>query len=256
MNSILNKIVKKKRNDLDLQILKVPVIEINTKTPYKSRFAESITKSKYVAIIAEIKLASPAHPSLGDSSKILLRAKKYETGGANAISFITEKYCFKSDTSYIPKLKAITKLPILQKDFVIDEYQIHEARSLGSDAILLIARLVNPEKLRNFVSLAQKLGVEPVVEINDETDLKAALKTTARCIAVNSRDLRTFQIDLDRACELVKQIPNTYVRLGFSGINNSDDVHKYASSGAKGILVGTSLMQAKDIAAQLKELIK
>ncbi|MBI2430920.1 MAG: indole-3-glycerol-phosphate synthase [Candidatus Levybacteria bacterium] len=202
---------------------------------------------KGFAIIAEIKFASPTNPNLGSPEDLLDRAKEYEKAGADAISIITKKAFFRGDIRFVSEVKKVVKIPILQKDFVIDERQIYEAKKAGADALLLIARIVSKEQLKAFVLLAQKLGIEPVVEVFDEKDLKKAVATKARFIAVNARDLETFAVDVDGACKLIEKIPNKFIKLGFSGIQSRAEVEKYIKAGAKGVLVGTALMKAKNI---------
>lgn len=237
MHNILLQIIKKKQQD------------VNSQKRFKDRFTNKILKPNYpkMAIIAEIKLASPTMPSLGKASDIFKRAILYEKANVDAISFITEKHYFKGSTDFISKLKTKVNIPILQKDFVIDKYQIYEAKIIGSDAILLIARLVSKNVLKSFVSLCQQIGIEPVVEINNQHDLEKAIDTTASFIAVNARDLQTFAIDINKACSLMKEIPDKFIKLGFSGIQSSDDIKQYKKAGAKGVLIGTSLMRATNI---------
>ncbi|MBU4016953.1 indole-3-glycerol phosphate synthase TrpC [Patescibacteria group bacterium] len=248
-----------------------------------------------IAVIAEVKFASPSmedidlsirpHPdtlprsgrgqalkgeenelSIFDMSKDLVkRVKEYESAGAEAISIITEQHFFKGDPSFVTIVKNAVALPILQKDFVIDEYQIYEARlrpdfaevtsgrqgfggqACGADALLLIARIVDKKTLRHFVDVCFEEGIEPVVEIFSEEDLEKAAATKTRFVAVNSRDLDTFEVDVEKACELMKKIPERFIRLGFSGIQSAVEVQNYKNAGAKGVLVGTALMRTKKI---------
>ena len=239
MHKILKQIVEKKQEYLNG--LK------------RSRFL-NLPENK-MAIIAEIKLASLTVPYLGSEKDIVKRAVDYKQAGADAISIITEKHFFKGSPDFIPRLKAKTDLPILQKDFVIDPYQIYEAKIIGADALLLIAKIINKKTLINFVALCQKIGIEPVVEINDESDLKKALGTSTKIIAINARNLNTFIVDIDQACQLIKKIPDRFTKLAFSGIKSSIEVKKYQQAGAKGVLVGTSLMKAKNIKQFIKNLI-
>lgn len=239
MNNILLRIIEKKREDLQTHI--------NT-------FLRPIEGE--VKIIAEIKLASPTVSYLGSEKDIVKRAIAYEGAGASALSVITEKYFFKGKIDFIPLLKQKVSLPILQKDFVIDPYQIYEAKIYGSSAILLIARLVSKKRLKQFVTLAKKIGIEPVVEINSERDLQKTLSTDTAYIAVNARDLTTFIVDIDRACRLMKKIPATFIKLGFSGIHSVSEVKKYKNAGAQIVLVGTSLMKAKNIKEYIHKLKK
>jgi indole-3-glycerol phosphate synthase len=257
MHNILLEIIEKKRTDLAEQKVKTPLADLQKHIKEKtgeSNFYAAMTKRTTIALIAEIKLASPTIPNLGSETEIFQRAAIYETAGADAISFITEKHYFKGDPGYIHKLKSTVSIPVLQKDFVIDHYQIYEAASIGSDALLLIARLVDGETLQSFVTCAQSLGIEPVVEINNKEDLDKAVQTTTRIIAVNARDLSTFSIDIKNACKLLEQIPDTYTKLGFSGIKTNQEVMQYKAAGANGVLVGTNLMRANNISEYMQQL--
>lgn len=259
MHSILLDIIEKKKNDLaeqksvfPLDVLKKNVAEQKSVSAFKDAFAHRNRLD--TAIIAEIKLASPTIVSLGSEGDIMQRAIAYEQAGADAISFITERHYFKGNTTFIPELKTKVTIPILQKDFVIDPYQIYEAKMIRSDAILLIARLVNKDALKDFVAISQDIGIEPVVEINDEGDLEKALDTNTSFIAVNARDLRTFTMDVSQACALLKKIPKKYITLGFSGIQSLAEIIMYRGAGAQGVLVGTSLMKADNIDSFIKSL--
>ncbi len=237
MNTILLDIIEKKREDLKAR---------------KSAFLKP--KKDELLIIAEIKLASPTIPFLGSEKDMTKRAREYENAGASAISVITEKHYFKGSVDFIPLLKKEVSLPILQKDFVIDAEQIYEAKIKDSSAILLIARLVSKKVLKEFVSLAKKIGIEPIVEINNGSDLQKAIATNTSYVAVNARDLATFEVDVDKACMLMKKIPHRFIKLGFSGIHSAIEVQKYKNAGAQIVLIGTSLMKTDDIGRFIKAL--
>lgn len=240
MNDMILKILEANKSDLEKRKKDLP-LEKSKSGDF--RFIEAF---KEFGIIAEIKLKSPSAGVLADKSKVLELAREYKEGGANAISIITEKYFFDGDINFILKVKDSISLPILQKDFVVDSYQILESKKFGADGLLLIAKIVSEDDLIKFVDLCFEVGIEPVVEINDDEDLKKALKTKTRIVAVNARNLDTFKIDLDKACELIEKIPSEYLKLGFSGVNSRDEVEKYRSSGARGVLVGTKLMKAEN----------
>ncbi|MBI5122550.1 bifunctional indole-3-glycerol phosphate synthase/phosphoribosylanthranilate isomerase [Candidatus Roizmanbacteria bacterium] len=251
MHNILLKIIEKKKQDL---VLMKPNLNIKifkqSKKKLKlqnNKFRNSIAGAKKIALIGEIKFASPTSSLLGSKAELLSRAKKYEESGVDAISIITEQHYFKADIEFVTQVKKHVDLPVLQKDFVIDAAQIYEAKQIGSDALLLIARLLDLETLKIFVSLCQDLGIEPVVEINSEEDLKKAIVTAAKIIAVNARDLETFVVDVTAACELLNKIPNQFIRLGFSGVVFEKEVLQYKKAGVRGVLVGTSLMKTKNI---------
>lgn len=243
MNKALKNILENIKKDLKVK-----------KTP--GSFSKNLLNPKMgnIAVIAEIKLASPTEKNLGAPEEILQRAAEYEKYGADAISFITEKSIFKGDIKYISQIKSKVNLPVLQKDFVIGPYQIYEAKINGSDALLLIAKILPQKKLIEFVNLCLKIGLEPVVEVNDGGDLKKALEAQTKIIAVNARNLYTLKVDVDYACKLIEQIPDKYIRLGFSGVNNKIEVEKYRKAGVDGVLVGTNLMKAGNIKEFLKRL--
>lgn len=208
-----------------------------------------------IGLIAEVKLASPTEGQLGKEADLLNRLLAYQNAGADAVSIITESRIFKGSLESVVTVKrSILDLPILQKDFVIDNFQIEESRRLGADALLLIARIVDKDKLGRLVKLCKDEGIEPVVEIHNSEDLIKAIKSETDIIAVNARDLDTFTVDVDRACKLMKSIPEKFIKLGFSGIHCRAEVEKYKKAGANAILVGTELMRANDIDRLIKEL--
>lgn len=244
--NFLEKIVRQKRLELIQENKNTQKIDMSPNQGNKS-FFDVISNGEKIKLIAEIKFASPTNSHLGSHDELLERAKQYELGGADAISIITENHFFKGDISFVSKIKKNVSLPVLQKDFVIDTVQIYEAKEAGSDALLLIARLVDVKQLQKFVSLCRSLGIEPVVEINNEEDLEKAVNTETNIIAVNARDLDTFAIDVVSACMLIEKIPDQYIKLGFSGVKSEKEVLLYKKSGVDGILVGTSLMKSKNI---------
>lgn len=213
-----------------------------------------VFKKGHLNIIAEVKLASPSEGKLGQEKEMASRVKEYEKAGAVAISVVTEKHFFKGDPKLVGEIKKISSLPVLQKDFILDESQIYQQFLDGADAILLIVRILSKEKLQELVKTTIKLGLEPVVEINSQADLVKALSTTTKIIAVNARDLDSFKVDVDKACELLKKVPNRFIKLGFSGVMGKTEVNKYQKAEADGILIGTSLMKSGNINKFLEDL--
>ncbi len=204
-------------------------------------------KKGSIAIIAEIKLASPTEKFLGKPDDIQRRAREYELAKVDCISIVTEKHFFAGDPKYVKEIKDVVSLPVLQKDFILDPDQVYEAKNGYADAVLLIAKILSKEGLIKLVNLAIEIGIEPVVEINSEDDLKKAQASKTRIIAVNARDLDTFEISIHKACELLRIVPTSYIKLGFSGISQKSDVEKYKRNGAKAVLIGTSLMKTENI---------
>lgn len=211
-------------------------------------------KKSRPAIIGEIKLSSPSGGILGKRKDIEKKIKDYEKSGINAISVVVDQKFFGGDISLIPKIKSITSLPVLCKDFIIDPIQIQEAKEAGAHAILLIVKIVSFKKLQELINTCSLLHIEPVVEVNSKKELDIALRTKVRCIAVNARNLVTFKVDLHKACLLGKQIPKDRIFLGFSGVHSASDVKEYTDAGAKAILIGTYLMKSKNTSEALRSL--
>lgn len=249
MHRKLQEIIRTTKEDLLNRKKENPVVVV--KSGSVRPFAKAVRKG-FLSIIAEVKLASPSEKKLGDEKAITKRVKEYEKGGADAISVVTEKHFFKGNPQFVVKIKKAVSLPVLQKDFILDSYQLHEAKNAGADAVLLIARIVSKQELVNLVEEAQKLGLEPVVEVCSRADLNKALSTGTGIIAVNARDLDTFKVDVDKACKLLKQIPDQYIKLGFSGVLSKKEADKYRAAGANAILIGTGLMKTKDITAFIR----
>ena len=178
MHNILKKIIEKKQSDLKF-------LEKHT-NPFLQLFSYP---QEDIRLIGEIKIASPTEKSLGDSTTLIQRAIEYERSEIDALSVITEKHYFKGNTQFIPQIKEKVSIPILQKDFVIDSYQIYESKFLGADALLLIVRFLDVKTLKQFVNLCKQLGIEPVVEIHNEEDLKKSVQINTSIIAVNARNL-------------------------------------------------------------------
>lgn len=220
-------------------------------------FKERILNPKIgdIGLIAEIKLVSPIEGKLGEETDIPNRLKNYQNAGADAVSIITEKKIFQGHPDLVSAIKSSTiNLPILQKDFIINEFQIEESRKIGADALLLIAGIVSGGVLKRFVSLCKEKGLEPVVEICSQDDLAKAVKSETDIIAVNARDLDTFEVNVNRACKILRKVPEKFIRLGFSGIHSRAEVAKYKQAGVKAVLVGTELMKTDDISKKIKEL--
>lgn len=243
MQNILGKIIKNKLKE---------VVEKKK----KRNFIDAIKNSKLgdISIVPEIKLASPTEGRLGENKDIIDRAMMYEESDSDAVSVVVDNKHFGGKLEFIKQIKEVVSLPILAKDFVIDLYQIYEMRIFGADAVLLITKIVSRDKLRQFVSLCFDIGLEPVVEVQNEKELDMAMRTNTRLIAVNARDLSTFEINIDRACTLIKHIPGKFTALGLSGVSKRRDIEKYKKAGAKGVLVGTSLMRSNNVKGFLMSL--
>ena len=244
--SILLKIIESKRKTVNFKKEKIK-LPLTIQKSDRS-FKDSISKKDKINLIAEIK---PASPSEGDikSPKISVshRARIYENEGASAISILTDKEFFKGSLNNLSSAREATKkIPLLCKDFIIDEYQIREARLAGADAILLIAAILNKEQIDEFIRIAKQYDMDALCEVHNQKELDKVLSTKAEIIGINNRDLNTFSVDLNTTASLINQIPNDIITVSESGIHTKTDIEKIPKR-TNAVLVGTSIMKSKNI---------
>lgn len=246
--NILDNIVANKQIEITTKKKVFPLSKELINAVTKSNFLQSIIHSKRgdIGLIAEIKMKSPSAGQLGEFSQVISKVKEYEEAGADAISVVTDEKYFGGSLDLFNSIRQTVSLPLFRKDFIIDEYQIIESAVHKADALLLIARILSREDLVKFVDLSYQLGIEPVVEIYDTEDLEKALATSAHCIAVNSRNLQTFEINIKNAGDLGKKIPKDRFFIAFSGVKTRNDVVMYQNADAKAVLVGTELMKSEN----------
>ncbi len=260
MESLLAKIVERKRKDLAQVKANLPLRELmagirDVEPPRDFFKAVSSIESRHINLIAEIKKKSPVKGVLIEDLKVDDLAKRYEDAGASAISVITEENYFSGNPEYIGVVKKAAHIPVLRKDFLIDEYHIYEARYLGADALLLIAAILEQSALSDFISLSAELGMPVLVEVHNEREIEKALKAKAEIVGINNRDLTTFNVDINTTFRVIKEVPQGKVIVSESGINNSDDVKMLRDAGVHAILVGESIVTAKDVGKKIQELI-
>lgn len=255
MEKILKKILIHKKKEIIEKKKKISIFSLKKKitNTLSSNFKESITKNK-INLIAEIKKKSPSAGILKKNIDPIFYAKSYQKYGAAAISVLVDKKFFGGNCKYIKDVVKNVSLPILYKEFVIDSYQIYEAKILKCSAILLIAKILSLKKLQKFVDLSYKLGLEPLVEVHNEQDLDKSLKTNACIIGINNRCLDTFKTDLNTTVNLIKKIPKDKIVVSESGIKGKKDVDLLKKIGVKAILVGEYLMTG-NIKKRVQELI-
>ena len=210
---------------------------------------------KRPGIIAEIKRSSPSSGILRSSFDPAAIAGEYQKGGAAAISVVTEASFFGGGLETLPSLRWQTDLPLLRKDFIVDSYQILEARHAGADAVLLIAALLGGPALEELRRCAEELGMDALVEVSSEHELQRALAAGSSMIGVNNRDLRTFEVSLAVSLLLVSGLPGDVLAVAESGIGSAEDICRLARAGYRGFLVGTALMRAPSPGAALAELV-
>jgi indole-3-glycerol phosphate synthase len=207
-----------------------------------------------VAVIAEVKRASPSAGSIDDEADPVATARAYVAGGAAAISVLTEPLHFHGSLLDLHAVRSAVDVPVMRKDFLIDPSQVIEARAHGADAVLLIAACLGGAELEAMLAVAGDLGMGSIVEAHADEDLDRALATGAAVIGVNARDLETLEVDVERALELLRRIPHGRLCVMESGISERSDVERAAAAGASAILVGEALMRARDPIEKLREL--
>ena len=244
--TILNDILENTRAKLESKKAELPLAEIISKLNElnlpKGAFKESLL-NKDQAIIAEIKKASPSAGIISEDFDPIKKAKEYENFGASALSILTEEDFFQGSSEYLKEVKAITSLPILRKDFMIDEYQIYEAKLIGADCILLIASVLNDDEIQSFVDLAESLELDYLIEVHDLNELKRVEHFSNAMIGVNNRNLKTFDVDLNNSINLKKAFNGNNLFVAESGIKSQDDIDTLKAHDIHVFLIGESLMK-------------
>ncbi|MDC1326185.1 indole-3-glycerol phosphate synthase TrpC [Gammaproteobacteria bacterium] len=244
--SILEEIVKNTTLKLVEKKLVTPLAEIKSELA-RLNLPKGVFKANLLnkdqAIIAEIKKASPSAGIISEDFDPIQKAKDYEVFGAAALSILTEEDFFLGSIEYLKEVKAITSLPILRKDFMIDEYQIYEAKLMGADCILLIASILSDSQITAFVTLAEELELDYLIEVHDEAELGRVEHFQEAMIGVNNRDLKTFTVDLDNSVRLKHKFMHSNIFIAESGIKNQDDIDYLKSHHIHAFLIGESLMK-------------
>jgi len=208
-----------------------------------------------VKIIAEVKKASPSKGLIREGFDALALAREYELNGASALSVLTEEEFFLGKLEYIKLIKEHVRLPILRKDFILDEYQVYESRAAGADALLLICAILSEKRLIELIVLTEELFMTPLVEVHTRAELDIAVKAGARLIGINNRDLKTFKTDIEMTRTLAPLVPEGTVAVSESGINTAEDITGLMGYGVTAFLVGEALAREKDAGAKLRALL-
>ena len=250
---ILDKIVAHKKQEVaELKARGIDEPEMDVPPP--RGFIKAISDFDGVAVIAEAKKASPSKGIIRPDFDPVAIARFYKDGGAQAMSVLTDENFFQGSLSYIPEVRQAVDLPVIRKEFIIDEIQIREARVYGADAILLIAAILDQVQIKDYLDLAHELGMDVLVEIHDEAEAEKAVAAGSRLIGVNNRDLRDFSMDLNTTFRLQKLVPRDIPLVSESGIRDFADMGRLAEHGVAAALVGETLMRAIDPAQALREL--
>ena len=213
------------------------------------------TEPDTISCIAEIKKASPSKGVIAKNISIERTAREYKQGGASALSVLTDEKYFQGKPEYVDAAKGASHLPILRKDFIVDEYQIYESRAIGADAILLIAATLTDQQLRSYLATARDVFLSVLVECHSKEEIERSLDGGAEMIGINNRDLQTFDVDVSLSLNLKRFIPNHIISVSESGIKNFNTVERLSQAGFDAILVGEHLMVQTDKSAALRELL-
>ncbi len=213
----------------------------------KGDFAfEKALKSQFPALICEVKKASPSKGIISEDFAYLDIAKEYEKSGASCISVLTEPKWFLGSDEIFCEIRQNVKLPMLRKDFTVDEYQIYQSKIMGADCILLIVSILSETQIKNYLKICEDLGISALVETHDESEIKTAVNCGARIIGVNNRNLKDFSVNLSNASELKKHVPSDTIYVAESGILTSNDGVNLIKNGANALLIGEALMKSDD----------
>jgi len=244
--NILDEIVAKTKSKLEEKKQGLSLEELSSKIDFENLKETNFKKSlqnKAEAIIAEIKKASPSAGIISENFDPVLKSKEYESFGASALSILTEEDYFLGNIQYLKDVKATTSLPILRKDFIVDEYQIYESKLIGADCILLIASILNDEELKNFSEIAERLKLDYIIEVHDEEELQRVKHFSNAIIGVNNRNLKTFDVDINNSVELKKIFEGENIFIAESGIKSKKDIEYLQQHNINVFLIGESLMK-------------
>jgi indole-3-glycerol phosphate synthase len=256
--TILDKIIAQTRVTIERDRAKTPASELESMladVPPAIDFHAALAATEDVRLIAEVKKASPSAGLIRADFDPASIAISYRDGGAACISVLTDEPFFQGSLEYLKQVRAAVDLPILRKDFIVDRYQLLQARVVGADCVLLIAECLSPEEMKRLHDQATELGLQTLIELYDPSNLDAVLATGTNLVGVNNRDLRTFETSLSHTLDLRPLIPADRLLVGESGIRSHDDVLMLGRGGVKAVLVGESLMRQDDIAAATANLM-
>ena len=255
-SSFLEKILAHKQQEVAQRRARLPEIELRSRcrdaAPPRN-FAQALCVDKRLAVIAEIKKASPSAGVLRPSFDPRQIAQAYAEAGAEAISVLTDEEFFQGSLQYLQSVRSFVEVPLLRKDFIVSPYQIHEARAFGADAVLLIVAALARDELRRLLELTHELGMHALVEVHEARELEQALEVDAKLIGLNNRSLKTFQIDLRVTEQLSAQVGDGITLVAESGLRTAADVQRMKAAGVHALLVGTHFMQAHDPGEALRE---
>ena len=255
---MLDEIVLETKKRIDLEKTNKPLdelkhevlqLDINDDFPFKKALT-----GEDISIIAEVKKASPSKGVIAEDFDYIGIAKDYESAGASAISVLTEPFFFKGSDEFLSEISKNVDIPILRKDFVIDEYMIWQAKLLGASAILLIVSILDTVQLKKYLDLAHNLGLSAIVEVHDSTEISTAMIVGAEIIGVNNRNLKDFSVDIENSINLRRCVSGDVVFISESGIKSNEDITRLKENNVDAVLIGETLMKSDDKKSMISEL--
>lgn len=246
---ILNKIadstkkrVEQEKKQISLETIKQQALSMEKGT---FSFEKAIAKEE-ISFICEVKKASPSKGVIAENFPYVEIAKEYESAGAACISVLTEPEYFKGDIAYLEEISRNVNIPLLRKDFIIDEYMIYQAKINGASCVLLICSLLDFMMIKDYINICDRLGLSALVEVHNEEEISMALKAGARMIGVNNRDLKNFTVDIHNSERLRKFVPDNILFVAESGIKTREDIKRLQEAKVNAVLIGETLMRAED----------
>jgi len=254
---ILEKIILHKKKEVASRKKQVSTEELKNFSYFKSPCKSVVDafEQRPKNIIAEFKRKSPSKANINQEIDFKEQILSYQEAGASAVSVLTDKHFFGGKLEYLHEAKQVLSIPVLQKDFIIDPYQVYEAKAFGADFILLIASILSIAEVQQLSTLAQDLGMEVLVEVHTSEELVKTNFTSINLIGVNNRNLTTFEIDINKSLDIVGQIPPEFVKISESGISQRSQIDQLYQAGFEGFLIGEELMKTENVAAKISDLI-
>lgn len=245
--------IEEQKQNISLEEMKQKALSMDSNTGFP--FLKAL-KGEELSFICEVKKSSPSKGLISPDFPYIDIAREYEEAGAAAISVLTEPYYFQGNNTYLTEITKNVSIPVLRKDFTVDEYMIYEAKVIGASAVLLISAILDIDTIKKYLKLAHSLGLSVIVEAHDEKEVKSALASGAKIIGVNNRDLRTFTVDINNSARYRKMVPDDIVFISESGIKTAEDVQKLRENGTNAVLIGETFMRSPDKKATLAQLCR
>lgn len=255
---ILQEIAEKTRERINREKERLPLAELRARAgecPAATDFPfEKALQKSGISFICEAKKASPSKGVIAEDFPYVEIARAYEAAGADAMSVLTEPYYFKGQDRYLEEIRQAVRLPLLRKDFTVDDYMLYQAKLMGADAVLLICAILSPMQLSEYQGIARELGLSALVEAHDEKEIEMALHADARIIGVNNRNLKDFTVDIHNSVRLRELVPREVLFVSESGMKTREDIRQLEENGTDGVLIGETFMRSADKAGMLAQL--